>query len=468
VNRANFQTRLSIWAQAPYRDVRFAFASLRRNPLLSVLIVMALAVGLAAATVTLAMYHCRAGDPIPLKSSSLFAVALDLFPSGPAPQSSGNGNPPFQLSYRDARGLYKSNIPNRSAIMFKSRGLVVGNGLSTRPLDLPIRVTTADFFEMFDVPFKNGRGWRRSDDEAPEPVVVLSSHASQLLFGSSSAIGKSVEIGGIAFRVIGVLNTWMPRPKFYDLNSSAFDLPEDLFVPFGWGEVLKLQAAGNLGCLGANVSLNSYDDLLTSDCVWLQQWVELTTSAQREKFKDFVDAYVLEQKRIGRFPRPLNNRVSDVSEWLEMNNVVGDESRLQLILAGVFLVVCALNSMGLILAKFYRSLSIAALRRAIGASKLDIFREHLVEATIFGVVAGVVGLVLARIGLELIFNFQYAPIVRTWGNPDQEALFRSLLSIDVSVVLSVFAISVAAGVLAGLYPAWRVGVRNLSAFLKVA
>ena len=106
--------------------------------------------------------------------------------------------------------------------------------------------------------------------------------------------------------------------------------------------------------------------------MWLQYWAELPTLEHRERYQRFVDNYVTDQKRYGRFPRPLNNRIVDVDEWLRMWDVVGDETRIQVAVALMFLLVCILNTFGLMLAKFLKAAPISGLRRALGASRMDV------------------------------------------------------------------------------------------------
>ena len=68
--------------------------------------------------------------------------------------------------------------------------------------------------------------------------------------------------------------------------------------------------------------------------------MDLAKAGDRASFMQYMDAYVTEQKELGRFDRPLNNRLHDVMAWLKSQEVVGDGSRLQTWLAFGFLLVC--------------------------------------------------------------------------------------------------------------------------------
>lgn len=448
-------------------DVRLALHSLRRNPWLSFLMVSAIAAGIAAALITTTLHHARSGNPIWWKNDVLYAVALDLRSDDPEATRDARHpeNPPPMLAYRDAQALYRSDIPTRQAMMYRSRFLVDPGREGIRPFGVLARVTTADFFSMFDVPFLHGSGWSRAADEAPEAVVVLGKSTNDRLFKGENSIGRTVSLDGIEFRVIGVLDRWIPQPKFYDAANGAFDLPEDVFVPFGWTEALQLNVFGSLWCLNLQTQINSFQERLNADCVWMQYWAEMPAS-ERARFHQFVDNYVIEQKKLGRFPRELNNRVSNVADWLKMLDIVGDDSRMQLVLALMFLVICIFNTVGLILAKFLGGASVTGLRRALGASRKDIMRQHLVEVLTIALLGGAAGLALAKAGLWLLRNTMFAPGINRVDHPDALVIGQSLTHMDGTMLLIALTISIATGLLAGAYPAWRIGRMPPAIFLK--
>jgi putative ABC transport system permease protein len=451
-------------------DLSLALQSMRRHPVLSALMVLAIAAGIAASMITITVYHGRAGHPIWWKADKLYAVTLDTRDPDTnnafARLARNPEYPPFQLTYRDAKALYRSDIPVRSVMMFRSNRVITPERKGERPFATAVRVTTADFFAMFDVPFLYGTGWSRTDDDGPAPVVVLSKYANDKLFGGQNSVGRSITIGDMRFRIIGVIDAWMPRPKFYDPNNSGFDLAENLFMPWGWTEALKLPSGGNTSCVRSSAKVGSFEQLLTEDCVWLQYWAELPTAEHRERYQRFVDNYATDQKRYGRFPRPLNNRIVNVDEWLKMWDIVGDETRIQVAVALMFLLVCILNTFGLMLAKFLKAAPISGLRRALGASRMDVVRQHLVEVVIVGLLGGAVGLFLSFIGLRAIRAVNSQPFPGMDDNPARVAIQQSLTNLDFQMFAVALALSLLTGILAGLYPAWRVGKLAPSTFLK--
>src|SRR6185437_16383935 len=142
-----------------------------------------------------------------------------------------------------------------------------------------------------------------------------------------------------------------------------------------------------------------FNDYLTSDCVWIQMWVELPDASTRERMQAYLDGYWAEQRKAGRFPRPRNNRLTNVGQWLVDQRVVGSDDRILVGLAFGFLSVCLINTVGLLLAKYLNSAALTGIRRALGASRREIFVQHLVETGLLATVGALLGLVLASAGL---------------------------------------------------------------------
>lgn len=454
-------------------DLRLAWRSLRRNPVLSALMIGAIAIGIAASMIAVTLYHARTGHPIAWKNDTLYAVMLDTRDDTP-PQSFERHPeyPPDQLTYRDARALYASKIPVRSVMMYRASQVLTPASTAVKPFAVDVRVTTADFFSTFDVPFLYGSGWPRPDDDAPGSVAVLSRYMNQKLFGGANSVGREVVLDGHPYRVIGVIAAWAPQPRYYDLNTmgGGFDIPEDIFIPFGWMQARKLMTAGNIDCVSMHAKIEDFQSLLTQECVWLQYWVQLSGRADRDRFQAYVDNYTDEEHQHGRFPRQKNNhhnnRIVDVPTWLAMQDVVGDDSRLQLVLGFVFLGVCILNTLGLMLAKFLSAARVSGLRRALGARRIDIVRQHVLEAVVVGLLGGTAGVALTLGGLGVLKGVLFIDQLSFNDNPDRVAFVQSLAHMDATGLAVAIVLSVLTGVLAGLYPAYRIGKLAPSTFLK--
>src|ERR1700739_3463752 len=152
--------------------LRLALNSFRRNPGITALMVIAIALGVAVCVMTLTVYQAMSGNPIWWKNDRLYAVTMDNWDPN-HPLNPKSDLPPSEMTYKDTQLLFASNIPLRKVVMYSTEGVVSGVG-SEPPAQIGTRVTTADFFAMFEVPFLYGSGWSAGADQPPQPLIVLS------------------------------------------------------------------------------------------------------------------------------------------------------------------------------------------------------------------------------------------------------------------------------------------------------
>lgn len=437
--------------------LRLALRSFARTPGISALMVLAIALGIAVCVMTLTVYHAMSGNPIWWKNDRLYAVTMDNW--DPAqPYHKKSLLPPPEMTYQDTRQLFRSDIPERKVVMYATDGVVSGVG-NVPAAHVNTRVTTADFFAMFEVPFLYGHGWSAGADQPAQPVIVLSREENEALFGGVNSVGRTLRWNDHEFRVLGVLDDWFPRPRFFDLNGGSFNPPEKAFIPYGWGAQLELLNNEETDCWKAE-KLDTFKDFIASDCVWLQMWVELPDRASRERMQSFIDGYWAEQHKAGRFQRPRDNRLTNVSSWLHDNEVVDNDNRVLVGLAFAFLAVCLINTVGLLLAKFLNGASATGVRRALGASRRHIFNQHLIEVAALSTLGAALGLALAALGLSAVRHL-YASAHLFHRGGYQELMHFDRIGVAWAVILAL-----AATLAAGLYPAWRVGRLPPAVYLK--
>jgi len=421
--------------------LKLGLLSIRANPALSALMVAAIAVGIGACMTIVTVQHMMSGNPIPEKSDILHHVQIDSW-SDANPFDDGN-MPPNQLTYLDASNLLNEAKAHRQIAMFKSNRIAEPEGEGELPFMVDGRATSGDFFAMFNVPFRYGSGWDASADRGEERVVVISENLNERLYGGEDSTGRSLRMNGEDFRVAGVIGDWNPTVKFYDLNNNAHEPVEDAYFPFSTAVAGEFGNAGNTNCWKP-VEGDGYEGFLNSECIWIQFWVELPTSAEKAEYLNFLTAYVEQQKALGRFPRPLDNRLPDVEEWMDINEVVADDVSVLLGLAVLFLIVCLLNTIGLLLAKVLRRTKDISLRRALGASRQALFTQYIVEAGLIGIAGGLAGIGatwLGLLGIRSLFA-RYDFVAR-------------LTSMDWTMTGLAIALAVVSSIAAALYPTWR-------------
>jgi putative ABC transport system permease protein len=414
--------------------LQLALRSFKRNVSLTALMVLAIAFGVGASMTTLTVLRLLSADPIPAKSDRLFYVQLD-------PQKLRGARPieepPGQVTRRDAEALVRAARADRQALMTGGGAAITPDRPDLKPFSVDARWTSADFFAMFDVPFLAGGGWTADDDAHAARVTVIARPLAEKLFGGTDVVGKSVRLDGAELRIVGVIDRWRVAPRFYDLTNGSYADAEQLYVPFSTSRELKLGRNGSMNCWDEN----SDPEAVGAPCVWMQLWVELDSPAKVDAYREFLVRYSLEEQRAGRYERTPNVRLRDVREWLAYREVVPADVRLQTWLALAFLLVCLINTVGLLLTKFLRRASEIGVRRALGASKRSIFFQLLVEAGMIGVAGGVAGLGLAWLGL--------------WAVRHQPTNYAELAHLDGTMLVATIAMSVIASLLAGLLPAWR-------------
>lgn len=428
-------------------NLRLAWKSLRRNPILSLLIVGGIALGVAISTAFITVYHVFSEDPLPGKSSTLHYIQMDNWDPKAPPHPNYGGLPP-QLAYRDVREIMRSDIPVRQTANFIAALYIFPEDTRARPSQEPVRMVFSDFFPMFEVPFKYGSGWSKAADAGPEPVVVINSALNDRLFGGADSVGKTLRIDRREFRIVGVIGPWRPRVKMYDINGNQFSRPESVFLPFNWIEPMEIRSTGNRDNWKALPGNPTYvESLRAGEANFIQMWVELPDDKSRDAYHAFLDAYTLEQRKIGRFERPINNLVTPMPELIRKWEVVPKQTKALAAISVLFLVVSALNLVGLFLGKFLARAPHVGIRRALGASRRSIFLQHLIECEFVGLIGGAIGLLLS-LGVLAFFNKLFSLALQG----DNESFFR----LDPTMILAAVFLSLVAGAIAGIYPAWRI------------
>lgn len=434
---------------AYYLDL--ALRSLRRNKVLTTLMVLALALGIGATITTLTVLKLLSGDPLPQKSTQLFYPQLDPYPKD-QPFSHSGKKLPWLMSYVDAMNLLHARKAERQTAMALSQVKVTPQAQDGKPFYADGVMTTSDFFPMFDAPFQYGAGWASADDESRAQVVVIAGFLNDKLFGGANSVGRTIRIEDHDFRIIGVLRPWAPQPRFYALHLGGRD--------YGKGDAvfMPLQGARADGITPNTVMSygpehTDMQHLETAQSIWLGMWVQLSSADEAPAYKLFLGNYAQQQVALGRFQRS-RVALSDLMSWLRNEQVVPNDVRLQAGLALGFLLICVVNTVGLLLAKCLRRSREIGVRRALGASRGAIFAQFMVEAGIVGLAGGVLGLGFAELGL--------------WGIRHQPAQYASLAHLDLSMFLFTFVVALVSSLVAGLLPAWRACVVAPAPQLKAA
>lgn len=429
--------------------LELAWQGLRRHRALTALMVLAIGLGIGASMTMLTLLHVMSADPLPGRSAQLFYPQID-------PQDMGGyraQDPPMEMyTWIDAMNLLRDHRGTRQAAMSKGRVTVHPAGGKQRAFFEDARFASADFFAMFDVPFAYGHGWSADDDAKRARVVVLDRSLADKLFGADRAVGQSVRLGSDSYEVIGVIDHWRSTPHFYDLSSGgAFDPSESIYLPLTTGMADRQSVASTISCFGGGWPEGNATD--SPRCAWLEYWVQLDTPQAVADYRDYLVHYSQEQKALGRFERPPHIALHDLMGWLDYKHVIPGSVQLHALLALGFLAVCLVNTVALLLVKFLRRSGELSVRRAMGATRRDVFVQLVSEAALIGVGGGLLGVFLALGGL--------------WIVRQQPAAYAAVAHLDTTTLSGALALAVSAALLAGAFPAWRASVLPPARGLKL-
>jgi putative ABC transport system permease protein len=420
--------------------IELGIKSLRRNPILTALMVLSVGLGVGAAMTSYAVLRAASANPIPNKATRLYAVQMDIW----GPEFKDIEMPdglPSALSYVDSEALMRNHWAARQTSLYPVDLTVIPDDPTRFPEKVRGYAAYADAFPMFNVPFLRGSGWGAREDAGRDAVIVISRALSEEVFHSTNVVGRPINLEGRSYRVLGVMDRWNPQPLFFDpVNTAGFTEPVEFFVPFAHAIDLKISTAGDLRC-SANPD-QGWDALLRAECAWILSWVELDTRSEAAEYRLKLNNYASAQKSAGRFSWVPKVQIRNVVRWLDYQKVVPPEASLSMLVSLGFFLICLANTTGLLLAKYMRRAPEIGIRRALGASRSSIYTQFAAEAAAVGLAGGFLGVfltVFGTIGSRLIFGEQMARLV----------------AVDGVIVLMAVVGAIVSTVLASLYPVGR-------------
>lgn len=410
--------------------LKLALFNFKRAPLLYFLVMMTLSIGVGLLCANLALVAVMSGDPIPEKSDRLFHISMNSWPN----EKSNHAQPLHILRYRDAMIIEQSNIAKHTAVSYET-SIYARDAESTSLARQSgkVRATTHGFFELTEAPFAHGTGFTENNGN----VVVISHQFNQNIFGGGNSVGKTIELGGENFTIVGVLAPWNLKPKFYHASEGrAFDVPDDLFLPLetvidqNWRPQARTSSTDGWQHVPQTRERNVY---------YLQAWAELSSSSDKLAMQQYLDNYAKGLKDAGEHPLDVRNELNNVTQWLTKQDVVDDRILAFTIATALFLFVCVFNASSLLLSRFHAGKFEVGLRRAIGASKQQVLWQGLVESSLLGVVTGIFAIGLSSVFLML--SVKMLPSLENLASMSTEVLiYGALLSLLTANVSSLYAV----------------------------
>lgn len=422
--------------------LQLAMRRCRQNVPMMLLLVLTMAVGIASSMTAMTVFRALSGAPLPGVSRYLYVATMDAREELDK-NDAGYTRPDSLLKFSDARALVDAHRARQQVAVAQSL-VQLGNPDGKQSTQAYGLMAYGAALPTFGVPLRYGRPWTEAEQSSNTPVIVIDTKLAQKLFGVDNAVGRSVILGQRSFRVIGVIDAWAPRVLIFNVANAGGDVlgqDENFFVP--------AQAALDAGVgpftageCGKGAPVVSFQSAAVTRCRWLEVWLRLDTADEVHAYGTFFAGYADDQHRSGRFVYPPQARLYGTQAWLTLNHTVPNDVFLNLMLAGGFLLLCLVNVAGLLAARFLRRQGDVAIRRALGASRRDVFAQHLVETGLLGIVGGLLALPLTWLGLWIV---RMQPVSYAGAANFSAGTFGILLALSVLV-----------GLLVGLLPAWRV------------
>jgi len=407
-----------------FQDLRFSIRQLRKSPGFVLTIILTLALGIGATTSIFSLVNAVLLRPLPFpEPDRIMNLQHENHRTGLlAPQS---------LSFPDFFDWQKQNHSFSEIAAFHDNSTTLTNGGTAQILEG--HVVSSDFFRVLGTHPAIGRDFLASDENPGQYTVMLSHELWQNTFGSRPDIaGKSITLDGKSYTVAGVMPEGFSFPIQSTVPQLWLSLATDAFDPDDDTPMTKQRGAHLLDVIGR-----------------LKPGVTVAEA--------HADLSVIDHNMSVQYPET-NKFYSSALVRPELEALIGDSRpALRILFAAVTLVLliaCA-NVAGLLLARASRRRAEIALRSALGASRVEIVRQVLLESMVLSFCGGALGLALSTLFLKAMLGFMPKNLPRL-----------DTVSVDSTVLGFTILASVLTGLLFGVVPALRMSKLDPSLALR--
>lgn len=409
-----------------FQDIRFGLRMLRKSPGFTVIALITLALGIGANTAIFSIVNAVLLRPLPFPEPERLIFMTSAL------TNANNVSLPFGTSYPDFLD-WRATAKSFSGMASYHNDSVTLTGLD-QPLHLNAEVVSGDFFNVLGIQPMLGRGFIREEEKPGTRVVVLSHQLWESAFhGDRGIVGRTITLDKQNYTVVGV----MPAGFMFPIANE----PPSLWRTFSRdAETSDPKDHPMTAQRGAH-----FLDVVAR----LKPGVTLVTA--REELNTITRNLALQ------YPDE-NKKFSSATVTTEREHLVGDSrpGLIVLFLSVVFvLVIACVNVANLLLVRASKRSREIAVRAALGAKRIRVVRQMLIESVVLALAGAVLGIPLAMWALKLFIhlNAQDLPRMQSAG-------------LDGMVLAFTAAIAVLTSVAFGLVPALRASSTNLTKFMK--
>src|SRR5271163_2737083 len=402
------------WLEQLGRDLRYALRQLRKSPGFTFTATAMLAVAICANSTVFSWIDGTMLRPIPGARDTGDLVSLQRGERNFSP------TPPF--SYLDYRDLREQNHTFAGILAYHHDWIALtGNA---QPERVYIANVSANYFDVLGIKPLLGRFFLPEEESRAVPNVVLGYSLWKTRYAEDPAIvGKSIEVARHPVTVIGV------APE--GVVGAMPGIREDLWVtldPLGTDEWRMTHRSGG--------------------AVWLNVIGRLRPGVSRGQAAQDLDT--LMHHIVTAYPDQHlgDNRITRDPMWRSpfgANGYMAATLPILLAFAGLVLLLTSANVATLTLVRFVSRRRELAIRQSLGANRIQLVRQMMLEGALLSIVAGVVALILTS----------WTSKTFAWFFPANSIPLILNGSMDHKVVIGIAVFSLLAGMLCGALPAWR-------------
>lgn len=394
--------------------VKMAFNSLKANKLRSALTSLGIIIGVSAVIIMLAIgtgAREKVQSNMESMGSNLLTIRSASVKAGGV--SMGAGSKP-SLTMKDAEAVRKNinNIAAAAPVSSESRQAMYGS----QNWQTTVYGTTPEYLYIKNYEIEEGRCFTMDDINNSAKTAVIGAAAAAELFGDVSPVNKSIRIGNVPFKILGVLKA--------KGSSGPFDEDDLIFIPITTAQK-KLFGSAFPGTVKMIVVKGTDADTLNN-------------------VQNDVQELLMQRHKIGKNQAP-DFEIRNSAEFQEkMKSTVQTFAVLLASIASVSLLVGGIGIMNIMLVSVTERTKEIGIRTAIGARASDIRQQFLIEAFILSMTGGLIGVVTGILGAKAAEFFSEGLTVSV-----------SLFSIILSLGFSGFV-----GIAFGYYPAYKASLLN--------